>query len=160
MRVVTSPKNAVAKISKTASTQARRIAQDTRKEKNRASTSKKGNKGGRPRVILSGSQMQLAIEYVTTSGLWKVRLAKLLRIDHDTLNRILKTDRSFSDDLEAAEAVFIGKTIQRAKPEFILKTKYRNEFPDNNFDPGLGQGIEEFDAVIKRIRQILPASGQ
>lgn len=118
------------------------------------------NKTGRPRIILSEARKKLAIEYVASSGLWKVRLAKFLRIDHDTLNRILKTDRSFSDDLEAAEAVFVGKTIEKAKPEFILHSKYRDEFPDNSFDPGIGQHAEELDAVILRIRQILPASGQ
>ena len=121
---------------------------------------KKKNKGGRPRFKLSDEQRKLAIEYVTQSGYWKVRLAKLLRTDNKTLDKLLARDKGFSHDLESAEAVFIGKTIQGAKPEFILKTKYRDEFPDNVFDPGAGQGGEELEAVILRIRKILPPSGQ
>lgn len=116
------------------------------------------NKGGRPQTELTEDRKSMAIEYVAASGFWKVRLAKFLKIDLKTLNKILQKNRGFSRDLEAADAVFVGKTIQHAKPEFILKSKYKDEFPDNSFDPGAGQGGEELEAVIKRIRTILPAS--
>lgn len=118
------------------------------------------NQGGRPQIILSETQKKIAVEYVSSSGFWKLRLAKFLKIDLKTLNKILLKNRGFSRDLEAAEAVFVGKTIQNARPEFILRSKYREEFPDNSFDPGIGQGGEELEAVITRIRKILPASGQ
>jgi len=121
--------------------------------------SKKKNKGGRPQKF-TDELKKSAIEYVKDSGYWKVRLAKYLRISVDTLDRRLKRDKGFADDLEAAESDFIRKTIKRAKPEFILRSKYKDEFPENNFDPGAGQGGEELEAVILRIRKILPPSGQ
>lgn len=121
---------------------------------------RKQGRGGRPRIILSDEQKKLAIEYVKKSGLWKTRLARFLKINFRTFERILEIDKGFYNDLQSADAFFIAETIQRAKPEFILKTKYRDEFPDNSFDPGIGQHAEELDAVILRIRQILPASGQ
>lgn len=121
---------------------------------------KKENKGGRPQTEITEDRKSMAIEYVAASGFWKVRLAKFLKIDLKTLNKILEKDRGFSRDLEAADAVFVGNTIKNAKPEFILKSKYRDEFPDNTSDPYAGQRSEEFEAVIKRIRTILPASGQ
>ena len=117
-------------------------------------------KNGRPRIKLTSEQKKLAVEYVSTSGLWKVRLAKFLKISFPTFESILKKDRSFFNDLEAADALFVQRTIKGAKPEFILRTKYKEEFPDNSFsDSGTG-GSEELDAVILRIRKILPASGQ
>lgn len=121
-------------------------------------TRKKKNKGGRPQTEITEDRKCMAIEYVSASGFWKVRLAKFLKIDLKTLNKILEKDRGFSRDLEAADAEFVGKTIQHAKPEFILKSKYRDEFPDNSFDPG-AERLPEFEAVIKHIRTILPASG-
>lgn len=137
-------------------------------EKPRASKSKprkiikkppKKNKGGRPQKF-TDELKKSAIEYVTDSGYWKVRLAKHLRVSVDTLDRRLKRNKSFAEDLEAAESDFIRKTIKGAKPEFILRSKYKDEFPENNFDPGAGQGGEELEAVILRIRKILPPSGQ
>lgn len=88
-------------------------------------------KTGRPEIELASSQKLTAVQYVQKTGLWKIRLAKFLKIDRGTLDRILKNDPTFSTDLEAADAQFCGKTIQKAKPEFILKTKYKDEFPED-----------------------------
>lgn len=121
---------------------------------------KRKPKRGRPLIKFSPEQKKLAVEYVEMSGLWKVRLSKFLKVDYETLDRILKKDKNFSNDLEAAEAKFIGKKIDTAKPEFVLRTKYREEFPDNSFSNDGTGGNEEIDAVILRIRKILPSSGQ
>ena len=85
--------------------------------------------------------------YVKSSGLWKLRLTNLLAIDLKTLNRILKEDEGFSRNLKAADAEFCGNIIARARPEFILKTKYRDEFPDvTKIETGQGtdKRLEEF----------------
>lgn len=118
-------------------------------------TKQKGDKGGRPKVILIEAQKTLSIIYVKSSGLWKVRLAKLLRMDLKTLSRILREDRSFSLDLEAADAEFAGNIIARAKPEFILKTKYKDEFPETTIsdaDKGLNEAAE---AALARMAKVL-----
>jgi len=122
--------------------------------------SKKKNKGGRPKFVLTDKQRKAAIDYVTSSGFWKTRLAKFMKISFPTLELVLKRDKSFFNDIEAADATFVQKMVERAKPEFILRSKYKDEFPENNFDPGAGQGGEELEAVILRIRKILPPSGQ
>jgi len=122
---------------------------------------KKKNKSraGRPKIVFSQEIKDAAIQYVRDSGYWKVRLAKFLKVNTDTLDKKLKQDKNFSEDLEAAEAEFLRKTIKNAKPEFVLKTKYKDEFPEHNpFDPGAGSGGDELEAVILHIRKILPAS--
>lgn len=120
---------------------------------------KKKKRGPKP-IIFSEELKASAVLYVQESGYWKVRLSKFLRVSVDTLDRRLKTNRKFAEDLEAAEAEYIRNIVSKAKPEFILKSKYKDEFPDNSFDPGAGQGGEELEAVILRIRKILPPSGQ
>lgn len=106
----------------------------------------KENKGGRPLKELTEDQKLAAIQHVTVSGLWKVRLATFLRIDFKTLARILKDDNDFYKELKAADAEFCAGLISRAKPEFILMTKYPDEFPN----PKIGTGhdtdkrLEEF----------------
>jgi len=103
------------------------------------------HKGGRPRgsfIKLTIDQKKAAINYVLKAGLWKVRLTHFLRIDLKTLNRILNSDKDFSLDLEAAEAEFAGNNIAAAKPEFILKTKYKDEFPEET-KIGIEHSIDE-----------------
>ena len=91
----------------------------------------KTNAIGHPKTILSEDQKTLCIAYVKASGFYKLRLAKFLQIDVKTLRKILEEDRSFSLGLKAADAEFCGNIIARARPEFILKTKYRDEFSDS-----------------------------
>jgi len=141
-------------------TQPLRIAQEDRREKNRVNTRKREKKRGPKPIIFSDELKASAVLYVIDSGYWKTRLSKFLRVSVDTLDRRLKQDKKFAGDLEAAEAEFIRNNIKSAKPEFILSHKYRDEFPENNFDPGIGDGGEALEAVILRIRKILPASGQ
>lgn len=88
-------------------------------------------KNGRPEVLYSKKQKQLAIQYVKTSGLWKIRLAKYLGISRTTLDKVIRKDKSFWTQLEMADAEFCSANIRKAKPDFILRTKYREEFPEN-----------------------------
>lgn len=84
-------------------------------------------------IVLTEAQKKAAIEYVQLSGFYKMRLASFLRLDIKTLNRILKDDESFSQDIKAAESAFIGKIVDKTvekRPDFILKSKYAEEFPD------------------------------
>jgi len=87
------------------------------------------NKVGRPKINLSKKQKDLAIQYVKTSGLYKIRLAKYLGIGRRSLYRVLKRDKNFDTDLQRAEAEFCADIIKRANPTKILETKYRDEFP-------------------------------
>ncbi|GEM_PF-2706004 len=121
----------------------------------------KKSRGGRPRIELTEKEKLMAIKYVTAAGFWKVRLADFLKISFPTLENILKKDASFFNDLKAAEAVFIGKIIQKAKPEFILRAKAGEEFPDSTqLDNESEQASEEIRKVVLRVREILPESGQ
>ena len=105
------------------------------------------NKGGRPPKELTEDQKLAAIQHVTISGFWKMRLATFLRVDFKTLARILKEDKGFSSKIKSADAQFCANMISRAKPEFILRTKYRDEFPDSKIvdsEHGLNQELREF----------------
>ena len=96
------------------------------------------NKGGRPLKELTEDQKLAAIQHVTVSGLWKIRLATFLRVDFKTLARILKDDNDFYKQLKAADAEFCANLISRAKPEFILMSKYPDEFPNPKIETGHG----------------------
>lgn len=111
-------------------------------------------KVGRPTIGLSEESKSHCVDYVKASGFYKTRVAKFLRIDAKTLNKILKDDRSFSLDLEAADAEFQGKIIATARPEFILKTKYREEFPTNFKDDAGGALNEEIDRFLDRAKSL------
>jgi len=103
------------------------------------------DKGGRAKIELTDKQKELAIRYVKNSGLWKVRLAMYLGIDVKTLRSILKSDKSFSLVLQTADAEFCGKIIKKAKPDFILKTKYREEFSEKvGVEHRLDKELREF----------------
>lgn len=76
-----------------------------------------------------------AYMYVLVSGFYKVRLAQFLSISRPTLDRMLHDDPHFFTQLQAADAEFCKKLIMQVakkNPTFILKTKYRTEFPDNS----------------------------
>lgn len=94
------------------------------------------NKGGRPLKELTEDQKHAAVQYVRDSGLWKIRLATFLRVDFKTLTRILKEDKAFHLELKAADSIFFGNMVSRARPEFILMTKYRDEFPNPKIKTG------------------------
>lgn len=84
-------------------------------------------------VILTDEQKKAAIQYVQLSGLYMLRLAKFLRISYPTLQKIFKEDQTFFKEIEAAEADFIQnvvKAVHEKRPDFILKSKYADEFPD------------------------------
>jgi len=87
------------------------------------------NKVGRPKINLSKKQKDLAIQYVKTSGLYKIRLAKYLCISRRSLYRLLERDGDFDTALQRADSEFCARMISKAKPDFILKTKYSGEFP-------------------------------
>jgi len=86
------------------------------------------NKVGRPKITLTKKQKDLAIQYVKTSGLYKIRLAKYLRISRKSLYRLLKRDEDFDTDLQRADSEFCADLIKRANPTKILEAKYRDEF--------------------------------
>ena len=91
---------------------------------------KKGEKPGTKVIVFTDKQKELAIRYVGNTGFWITRLAKYMSVDFKTLQRILKADPQLSKDIQSADAEFCGKTIKKAKPDFILRTKYRREFPE------------------------------
>lgn len=88
------------------------------------------NKGGRPLKIISKEMQVAANKYVSDSGISMEALAHFLGIARSTLQEILKRDKKFSADIMAANAEFRRKTIKKARPEFILRNKFRDEFPD------------------------------
>jgi hypothetical protein len=103
----------------------------TEKRKAKPSVPKKPKKKrGRKKITLTEGQKVAAVKYIASCGFWKYRLAAFLRIDHKTLDLILKRDKNFSLELEAANAEFCGKNIRKASPEFILHNKFSDEFPD------------------------------
>lgn len=86
-----------------------------------------------------------------------MRLADYLGMDIKTLHRILDEDATFSQDIKAADAEFLGVTIriaQKKRPEFILETKYRDEFKKINtleiLDP---------EKEIKRVMDLIKSNG-
>lgn len=90
----------------------------------------KENIGGRPQKIISKEMRVAANKYVSDSGISMVDLANFLGIARSTLQEIFKRDKEFSADIMAANAEFRRKTIKKARPEFILRNKFRDEFPD------------------------------
>lgn len=120
----------------------------------RHSRDKKGRvmpKRGAPKVTLTDKQKNLAYNYVSQTGYWPTRLAAYLGIDAKTLHRILKEDKYFSAGIELAEAKFCGKKIKKASPDFILKTKYREEFPEKvQVEHGMDEELKKFFDRQKR----------
>lgn len=108
----------------------------------------KRKKGGRPKIELDKKQKELAIQYVKVSGLWKQALADYLGISKPTLLQILKEDDSFLTALQAADAEFRKEIIELTKvkrPDFILKTKYREEFPERlEIEHSIDKRLEDF----------------
>ncbi len=119
----------------------------------RTKTSNKRPKCGRPKIDLTKKQKDLAVQYVKTSGLWKDRLAKYLGVSRKTLYRILKRDQGFDTALQAADAVFCAEIIKKAKPDFILKTKHREEFIEKIVvEESVDKKLKEFlDRVSKKL---------
>ena len=114
------------------------------------------NKGGRPLKELTEDQKHAAVQYVRDSGLWKIRLATFLRVDFKTLARILKEDKAFHLELKAADSIFFGNMVSRAKPEFILRTKYKDEFPDLKIETGHDTN-EELERFLDNQRYLINA---
>lgn len=88
------------------------------------------NKGGRPKTIFTEQQKHMAIKYVEDSGLYKIRIADLLGVDRKTFDKILKQDKEFKINLDRADSIFFANLVSRAKPEFILRNRFPDEFPD------------------------------
>jgi hypothetical protein len=107
---------------------------------------------GRPEIELSESQRVAAVKYVMETGFWLMRLKDFLGIDEKTLKRILKDDKDFSHLIKQANAAFLGKNIKKAKPDFILRNKARDEFADTNrievIDPE-----KELERILKLINE-------
>jgi len=117
----------------------------------------KRKKGGRPKIEISKEQRDLAVKYVKVSGFWRQALADYLEISKPTLLQILKKDDSFLTALQAADAEFRKEIIELAKvkrPDFILKTKYREEFPEKfEVEHSIDKRLEEFlDRQSRRLK--------
>lgn len=91
----------------------------------------KENKGGRPQKVISKEMRVAAVQYVSDSGISMEVLANFLGIARSTLQDIFKRDKEFSAEIKTANAEFRRKTVMAAKPEFILRNKFRDEFPDS-----------------------------
>lgn len=114
------------------------------------------NEVGRPKITLTKKQKDLAIQYVKTSGLWKVRLAKYLGIGRRSLYRLLERDGNFDTALKAADADYCARIISKAKPDFILKTKYRKEFPEKARVGVKSEVDEKLEAFLDELDKSLP----
>ena len=117
----------------------------------------KRRKTGRPKIELVKKQRELAIQYVKVSGFWRQALADYLGISKPTLLQILKKDEGFLTALKAADAEFRKEIIELAKvkrPDFILKTKYREEFPEKvEVEHSIDKRLEEFlDRQSRRLK--------
>ena len=115
------------------------------------------SKGGRPKIELVKKQKELAVQYVKVSGFWRQALADYLGISKPTLLQILKKDEGFLTVLKAADAEFRKEIIELAKvkrPDFILKTKYREEFPEKvEVEHSVDKRLEEFlDRQSRRLK--------
>lgn len=80
---------------------------------------------------------QHAVKYVEESGLFKNRLADFLSISRPTLDRVLEKNEDFFTALKRADAVFCNKLIAQVSkkdPIFILRTRYKEEFDDKNYN--------------------------
>src|SRR3972149_362145 len=88
------------------------------------------NPGGRPKTLLSEEQKHIVIKYAESAGFYKKSIAAILQIDRKTFDRILKLDKEFTLDLKRSDSIFYGNLVSRAKPEFILRTRFPEEFPD------------------------------
>ena len=88
------------------------------------------NPGGRPKTVLTEEQKHIAFKYAESAGFYKKSIAAILQIDRKTFDRILKLDKEFERDLKRADSIFFGNLVSRAKPEFILRTRFPEEFPD------------------------------
>ena len=93
------------------------------------------NKVGRPLKVISKEMRIAAIQYVTDSGISMESLANFLGIARSTLQDIFKRDKEFSAEIHAGNAEFRRKIVMAARPEFILRNKFRDEFPDTKIEP-------------------------
>lgn len=117
----------------------------------------KRGKGGRPKIELVKKQKELAIQYVKVSGFWRQALADYLEISKPTFLQILKEDEGFLTALQAADAEFRKEIVQLTKvkrPDFLLKTKYREEFPEKvEIEHSVDKRLEEFlDRQSRRLK--------
>lgn len=117
----------------------------------------KRKKSGRPKIEITKNQRDLAVKYVKVSGFWRQALADYLEISKPTLLQILKEDGGFLTALQAADAEFRKEIVELTKvkrPDFILKTKYREEFPEK---VGVEHSVNsELEKALDRMAQILP----
>lgn len=115
------------------------------------------SKGGRPKKKITKEQRDLAVKYVKVSGFWRQALADYLEISKPTLLQILKQDEGFLTALQAADAEFRKEIVELTKakrPDFILKTKYREEFPEKvEVEHSVDKRLEEFlDRQSRRLK--------
>ena len=131
-------------------TEKRRVGKDLQK-------SSKPKKRGRPRIIISAKRKEAAIKYVLDSGFWFASLSSFLGINRETLRTKIKKDKHFFAALEAANAEFRRKMVIQAKPEFILRNKFSDEFPDNqklNVEHGFSEKLQRvLDEQIRLIEE-------
>ena len=111
------------------------------------------NKVGRPERVLTKEEQDIAIVYILKSGFWKMRLADFLEVDIKTLNKNL-TD-NFSQRIRRANADFLGKTIARANPEFILKNKAGKEFSNKQQYELTGRDGGPVEVSMPKVESIL-----
>lgn len=111
-------------------------------------------KSGRPKISLTKKDLDLAIQYVKISGLYKNRLADYMSVSRRTLYRILDRNKDFDTALKRADAEFCANLINRANPTKILTTKYWEEFGEiTGTEQQRDQDIDNFFDGIKKLMQ-------
>ena len=109
------------------------------------------NSGGRPKTVLTEEEKRIAIKYATSAGFYKKSIAAILQIDRKTFDRILKLNKEFKRDLDRADSIFFGNLVSRAKPEFILRTRFPDEFPD----PPRSRKAQEDNVHNQKLKEFL-----
>lgn len=100
---------------------------------------------------LTEETKQFAIKYVEEGGLFKNRLADFLSISRPTLDRVLEENDDFFTTLKHADAVFCKNLITQVSkkdPIFILRTRYKEEFDDKNYN-FIPQKIDNKDDILR-----------
>lgn len=116
--------------------------------------SKLKNISGRPKISPTKKELDLAIQYVKISGLYKNRLADYMSVSRRTLYRILNRNKDFDTALKRADAEFCANLICRANPTKILTTKYWEEFGEKaGSEQQRDQEIDIFFNGIKTLMQ-------
>lgn len=106
-------------------------------------------------MILDKKTKEMTLKYVMATGFYKTRVADYLAISRPTFDKILENDPVFFTALKAADAVFCKDLIMltaKKNPSFLLKTKYKDEFNDDNPHPDFNpeEELKKIDKIIQK----------